>query len=222
MADILLQARSFSDTYSELNGTYRIPVSLRTYVRAALTIGFQSGVDARAADRSVRRYLFTSAHGLFGFLQDLKGNLSLKSAYHTIESSEKGTLTFRHAAILAKIVADRHLKIPWLANVDEMRRQGYLTTNEATKERGDYVGLDEAQNWHAIEAKGRSNGVADSLVEEAKKQASRIETVNGVAPAIHAACITGFAISRNTSLPLMAWIFELKPSVRAFVIGCWK
>jgi hypothetical protein len=75
-----------------------------------------------------------------------------------------------------------------------------LTINTATNERGDYVGLDLTHNWHAIEAKGRSDGISDSLVEEAKSQASRIETVNGVAPVIHAACIADLSACPVTVL----------------------
>jgi hypothetical protein len=128
MADILLQASDFTGPYSGLNGSHRIQVSIHAYLRAALTVGFQSGGDTRIAPRPLRKFHLASAHGLFGFFYELNGGLCLQSSYHAIESSEKGTLTFRHAAIFAKIVAERHMKIPWLANVDEMRRRGHLNT----------------------------------------------------------------------------------------------
>ena len=199
MADIVLQVRDFTGRYSGLNGTFRIPVSLRTYLRAALTIGFQNGAVARKASRPLREYRLNSARGQFGLFYDVSGGLCLHPSYHQIESSEKGALTFRHAAIVAKIVAEQHMQIPWLANVDEMRRQGRLTINETTNERGDYVGLDQAGAWHVFEAKGRSGGIDGSLLAAAKSQASRIEIVDEVAPHTRSACVTDLGANPITA-----------------------
>lgn len=190
MADILLEVRDFKESFAGLNGSYRLPVSLRTYLRAAITVGFRSGVDARKSPRLIRRLRLDHGVALFRFFFDLKGGLGVNPAYHIIESSEKAGLTFRHATIFTKIVAEKHLRIPWLANVDEMRKNGVVTINEASRERGDYVGLDVGHDWHAIEAKGRSDGVSPGLIVDAKEQAKRIEKVNGVEPVTRSACVT--------------------------------
>ena len=93
MADILLRAQEFTGPYLSWNGNHRVSVSLRDYLRAALTIGFQSGLDARMAPRTLRAYHLASARGLFGFFHELHGDLCVQSSYHAIESTEKGMLT---------------------------------------------------------------------------------------------------------------------------------
>ena len=43
--------------------------------------------------------------------------------------------------------------------------------------------------WHVVEAKGRSNPYSQDLIDDAKRQASRIVSVSGQTPVTHSACV---------------------------------
>ncbi|MCB9895684.1 MAG: hypothetical protein H6839_14660 [Planctomycetes bacterium] len=90
----------------------------------------------------------------------------------------------------AKVAASRVLSIRWLAQVDKMKAQGALTTTAGSNQRGDLVGHDDASKWHVIEAKGRSDPYAISVVAHAKTQASKVTSVEGQVPETTSACIT--------------------------------
>lgn len=182
MADIIVEARNFSGPFSKLNGSFRIPVSLRTYVRASITVGFQNEAQFRSAPKRLRIDRFLNGHRAHNMLIRRADDLCLAPEFEHLDMSEKVGLSFWHGTILAKLVAEQHLGIPWLANVDELRRQGRLTISAITNERGDFVGRDQDLVWHAIEAKARSSTIDATLIEEAKKQASRITTIEGQPP----------------------------------------
>jgi hypothetical protein len=83
----------------------------------------------------------------------------------------------------------RELGIPWLAHVDKLFKSGVLKLTSGTIERGDLVGTDLVGNWHVFESKGRSSPPGRALITKAKRQASRVISVNGSTPATKSACI---------------------------------
>ena len=71
-----------------------------------------------------------------------------------------------------------------------MRQQGRVTISATTKERGDFVGLDQHLDWHVVEAKGRSHKVSQATIDGAKAQAARIQSIDNHPPKTCVACVT--------------------------------
>jgi hypothetical protein len=123
------------------------------------------------------------------FLEQRGNDLCLSRDYIDLDMSEKGAATYWYGMALAKLVAESELSIPWLAHVDRMRASGVLTTSSGSNERGDLVGRGPNNDWHVLEAKGRSHQYSKSLVTSAKGQAGRITAIGGQPPATTSACI---------------------------------
>lgn len=134
---------------------------------------------------------FGIALSAFSFLEGGKQGLYVSPDYQNLDMSEKGATTYWYGMAFAKLIAQSELGIIWLAHVDGLRAIGALTTTSSSKRRGDLVGRGLNNDWHVIEAKGRSNSYDPSLlVPAAKKQAASVTSIKGSAPATTAACIT--------------------------------
>jgi len=198
MPDIAIEASRFPVQFGHFNATTRLSITYRDYLRASLTVGFQSGRDARAGNRRVRKGRLLSGLQILNYLVDSPQGLCLAPEFDQLDMSEKNPLTYWHGTILAKIVADRYLGIPWLANVDAMREQDRVTTSATTKERGDFVGLDRQLAWHALEAKGRTHRVFQNTIDRAKLQASRIISIDDHRPQTCVACVSDLSTAPIT------------------------
>jgi len=198
MPDILVQARNFPIPYDHINGAHRLSVSHREYLRASLTVGFQSGRDARTGNRRIRADRFLNGIRIYNMLVERPEGLCLAPEFAELDASEKAPHSYWHGTILAKIVADRLMRIPWLANVDALCQQGRVKTTASGKERGDFVGRDQNLAWHALEAKGRSSTVDAETLDSAKYQASRIISVENQRPQTCTGCVSDFSAAPIT------------------------
>ena len=189
MANIEITCRNFAGAHAGLNGTHNRDVSRRAIFRAVITVGFQRYKDLFRPGWRNFFHRFGIGLSAFSLLEQRSKNLCLSPAYSKLDMSEKGTSSYWFGMAFAKLVAEIELSVPWIVHVDQLRASGVLTTISETKERGDLVGIDDKNNWHVVEAKGRSNPYPQSLVSKAKRQASRVAIINGQTPATTSACI---------------------------------
>jgi hypothetical protein len=190
MPNVVATVKRFNGDYASINGEHRLKVSRRAILGAALTLGFQDFGDLRSASaREWSRRLADGVKALSSLAWSVDG-VTTEPGYEDLDMSEMGAQTYSLGMIFAKIAADRLLKVPWLAHVDEMREKGLLVTDPKSKERGDMVGLCREMRWHVVEAKGRSSPYTDKLVQKAKDQSARVTEVGGVSPSTTSACIT--------------------------------
>jgi hypothetical protein len=189
MANIDVICQDFTAAYASTNGQRRRDVSRRAVLRAVITVGAQRFQDVLSLGLRGLLHRFAMGLSAFSFLDQSPAGLCLSDDYRSLDMSEKGAATYWYGMAFAKIVADSELGIAWLAHVDEMRENGALVTSSGSNERGDLVGRG-MNDWHVVEAKGRSNPYPSTLVTKAKGQSARIVSVNGQPPATTSACIT--------------------------------
>ncbi|MEJ5344446.1 MAG: hypothetical protein WHS83_06010 [Chloroflexus sp.] len=199
MACVEVTCSNFSNKYARINGKKRRKVSRFMVLRSVVTVGFQRFTDIflpwwptlqDSWKWSSLLHRFGMGLSAFSFLRQSSADLCLDHSFQALDSSEKAVVSYWCGMALAKIVADTELEVPWLMHVDVLHKKGALILQGSTNERGDLVGLGKRDDWHVVEAKGRSNKYHRSLVEKARKQAERIVRINDKKPATNSACIT--------------------------------
>jgi len=190
MSAIVVNATNFRGAYARLNGHHRIKVTYRSFLRAALTVGFQSWSHLFESGWPV--WLVQLCFGLSGrgTLKSECGDLKLRSLNNLLDPSDRSQLTYKQGMVFTKLVAEELLDVPWLANVDELKRQRVVQTKNGTDERGDLVGRGNNGSWHVLEAKGRTSRFDANLIQKAKRQAANITHVQGRPPDTTSACIS--------------------------------
>lgn len=189
MANIRIECRQYGGRYARLNGERTCNVSKYAFLRAILTVGAQRLPDVFSGGLRHIMNRIGIWLSIASFLEWRASGVCLSARYGDLDMSEKGYISYWYGMALAKLVAESELSIPWLGNVDKMKASGALITSSTSNERADLVGRGLHNDWHVIEAKGRSNEYSRSLVVEAKNQAASVISVNGQSPATTSACI---------------------------------
>jgi len=189
MADVNIECKNFTGTYQKVNGVYIRNFRRRAIFRATMTVGFQrfSGFLNFGVRGLVHR--FGIALSAFSFLERQQSGLCISNEYHKLDRSEKGAASYWYGMALAKLVAESELGIPWLAHADPLIKSGAIIRDPKEKRRPDLVGRGPNDDWHVIEAKGRTNKPFPSVISKAKAQAGVAKSINGVPPATTSACI---------------------------------
>lgn len=188
MAIVKMNARGFKQNYTHFNGTTYENISKVGVCRAAITLGASDRLDFIHGWRSLPWRVLEGVLGI-RLLSSNRGNLEISDVFKDMDQTEKATATHWLGMAFTKLAAERRLGIPWLNRVDSLIKKGVLTLAAGTNERGDLVGKDHNQDWHVLEAKGRSYNVSSTLIEQAKRQAARIKYINGRQPCSASACI---------------------------------
>ena len=98
------------------------------------------------------------------------------NSYARLDPSEKGAVSFFLGQAQAKLFAHDFFRVSKLVHYDY-----YLECNgkRRTRTRPDFLGYHGKRAAIAVEAKGRSLGWDDALIENAKKQAQSIPHIDG-------------------------------------------
>lgn len=153
MANVTVTCRNFTGVCAATNGVRLRNVSRRAVLRAVITVGAQRFLDIFSLGWRGLLHRFGMGLSAFSFLEQSPAGLCLSDRFSSLDSSEKGVMSYWYGMALAKIIADIELGVPWLAHVDQMRKSGALTTLPGSNERGDLVGRGANADWH-----GRSQG----------------------------------------------------------------
>jgi len=189
MANVKHVASDYSGVYSILNGSRLVKITPLDFIRSIITVGAQDFGDLyKHGVRSMGHHIASAINALV-LIENKSGDLAVSSLYRGMDSTEIGVASYRFGMALTKFAAERELKVPWLAHVDKLYKSGVLKLTAGTVERGDLAGMDASGNWHVFESKGRSSPPGNAVITKAKRQASRIASINGSAPATRSACI---------------------------------
>lgn len=195
MAYINVECKNFTGIYASINGIYKRDISKLAVVRAIVTIGAQGYGDVLGFGWRGLLHRLGMGIAVISFLEQKGDFLCLSNAFRTLDMSEKGVVSYWYGMAFAKLVTEIELRIPWLVHVDSMIASGAITLAKGSAIRGDLVGRGINDDWHVLEAKGRSNGFGAPLVQQAKNQASRISSINGQPPVTTSASITNLNVS---------------------------
>lgn len=189
MANIEIKASRFTGGFTALNGSAVFPISSLALLRSMVTVGYKNEADSLGYGwRSIGWHISTCFLTV-ATTAVRNGNLVVSKLFHSLDPSEKNTVSYRLGMGLTKFVAETKLKIPRLVHLDKLFNAGALTRQMGTLERGDLAGQDTSGTWHVLESKGRSSPPSSMLLTKAKNQVSRIQAINGQPPATRSASI---------------------------------
>ena len=194
MMNVKLAGRGFGPGRHHMNSDRDIATTWNELLHAAITVGRRSWNDVLAHGRySVFEICYRAAM-LLANLRQSQGQLRKSDAYRYLDPSEKAAASCFIGLTLASLMARKRLGIHWLMHLDVFHAS--LQPSLLPSGRPDLVGLDARDEWHVIEAKGRSNGLDAKVVPKAKEQTRKVLTVGGRAPILRVASVAHF--SRGT------------------------
>ena len=192
--NIKLAGRGFGPGRHYMNGDSDIATTWYELLHAAITVGRRSWDDVLTHGRySVFEICYRAAM-LLANLRQSQGQLRKSDAYRYLDPSEKAAASYFIGLTLASLMARKRLGIHWLMHLDVYHDS--LQPGLSASGRPDLVGLDAQDEWHVIEAKGRSHGLDPKVVPKAKEQTRKLLTVGGRAPILRVASVAHF--SRGT------------------------
>jgi hypothetical protein len=127
------------------------------------------------------------------------GQLAKSDAFHNLDPSEKGSVSFFIGNTIAKLVTERLFDVSWLLHFDVYKNQ--LNPDLRLKGKPDFVGLDSSLSWIIMEAKGRTNSATSKLMDDSKYQTRCLRKINDDLPSLRTAVASYF-----TSNCLRVWL----------------
>lgn len=115
------------------------------------------------------------------------GNLLLKDEYHSLDQSEKVCISYQIGQGLTKAIAERYLKVPWVAHVKTMKNMRYhfehggvikkiINDNEQSGTEPDLIGFDLKCRAHLFESKGSFlESMSSKIIQKAINQVSNYD-----------------------------------------------
>ena len=193
MPVINYQATNFPAAYHPLlTGRQSLAVTWAELVWAAISVGRRELLHLfRYGPFSTFEIVYRAAVLYANLCETLANTLTRSSAYDGLDPSEKSAISYFMGMTLAKLFADKLLDVPWLMHLDVYRDelQPILT---AGRSRPDLVGQNSAQQWIAIESKGRTNEFDANPLERAKEQVENLASVQGTAITLNVAFLAYF------------------------------
>jgi hypothetical protein len=194
--DIRYTSEDFPAAYGVVSGT--LSLNWSDLLWAALTIGrpnvayvFQHG-DASIHEALFRVFMIKTALGQV----ETSRRFHRTEAFKALDPTEKGAISYFLGMAVCKLFASRVLDTPWLLHLDVFGNQ-LSAAAKSGRSRPDLIGQNTSGAWHVFESKGRSGSPSAQDKSNAKTQAQRLVTVNGVACALH---IGSFAFFRKDAL----------------------
>jgi hypothetical protein len=163
-----------------LNGTTTlIDYTVADLVRGAVTI--RRDVPAQLRVRSLLDHASAALQILSvmrggGPLGLFPGPLHTSEMHAALDSTEKGSASYRVGMAVAHLLGQDLLDLREVRHVDPLFAAGDLTLL-AGRRRPDLIGLDANDDWSVIEAKGRSDGPDDAVLDNAKEQSENVDLV---------------------------------------------
>jgi hypothetical protein len=124
--------------------------------------------------------------------------MHLHPIFNTYVTDQKRNVSYNLGMAVAKIYAEKLLKIPNLIHVESLKKVNAITfiDQRSRPKEPDLVGKTENGEWHIFEAKGISKIYLDRAISDAKEQAQQVQTIHGNIPVTLTACATSFQSNR--------------------------
>lgn len=106
-------------------------------------------------------------------------------AFDALDATEKGWINYLLGMLFTKLAAAKMLDMPWLLHFKWFQAL-YPTTSLPGGSTPDFVGFNPlTQQFNVLEAKGRSSGYSNTVIDAAKAQAAQAVTLNGQPAHMH-------------------------------------
>lgn len=174
---------------SGLNRSDDLEVVWADLLWATMTVGKTRRDVLRHGRYSLADFLHRIAC-IYAYYDIKDGHVVRSPAFSTLDPSEKAIASFYLGMAMAKLYAEKVLKIPWLMHISRYEASWSLKYG-ASRKRPDLFGCNAAGDWAVVEAKGRDR-VTGALVTKMQGQKSSVATINGAAPAHRIGAATRF------------------------------
>ena len=173
MPSFLYHASDFPAHYPHLVGTHELAISWAELNWAAQTVGKAEEDVGLHGIYSLFEAAYRTTIVWANLMESGTGRLVKTPSYNALDPSEKGAVSYYLGLTFAELFAYRRLHVPWLLHFDIYgdEHDAYLE-GEA---KPDLIGLSEAGDWIVYEAKGRTGGLLNSIMDDAKEQAGKIQ-----------------------------------------------
>lgn len=195
---VRLRTLNFPAGFGVVNGTTDIHLTWAELVWAAISVGKGSLAHLAQHGRySMFEITYRAAMIYANLLESPGSYFGRSSAYHGLDPSEKGAISYFLGLALTKAFTAKQLGIPWLMHVDVYRQQ-FDVQLVPIGGRPDLFGLDAVGRWIVAESKGRTNGHDAAALVKAKAQASQVTHISGLVPSLSIGLVASFADGRLT------------------------
>lgn len=188
--DLLIRSSGFKSPY-RLPARKIIKLTKANLAWAALTVGRPDKDAVMAHGQWSRNEALFRWHMVLANIDFSSGSRSLNysPAFNALDSSEKRGINFFIGMMMAKLVAQKQLQIPWLHHVENFDDGKTIKFGQG-KSRPDFLGKRPTDaSWHVVEAKARLKNGFESALEAAKRQASNVSSIHGAPPATRIATL---------------------------------
>lgn len=187
MPEIIYSAERFHGSWGHLNTDRAgLRVSWQEIIWASISVGKLGITDLFGHGRFSASEMLFKTHLLFANLRQTRwGAISRTSLYDSLDSTEKGAVSYFVGMAMAKLIAWRFLGVVWLVHLEKMRRHRVVRLMGSS--RPDLIGAMWNGNWVVVEAKGRTNGYSLDAIAKAKNQTRQVKEISGTPPALKVA-----------------------------------
>ncbi|GGB20057.1 hypothetical protein GCM10011511_49720 [Puia dinghuensis] len=121
-----------------------------------------------------------------------KNKLIKSAAFHHLDPSEKGAISYFIGLTVSKVFAEKLLDVPWLLHFDVYRNQLGTTSASGVRQKPDLLGRSKFGDWIILESKGRANTLPRNLLDKGKAQTRTIQAIGGRTPHLRISAVTHF------------------------------
>jgi hypothetical protein len=217
-------ASGFSASFSGLNGAHSIPVSKRRCMKFAQTIGLPL---FRAASPTSRLAIALATYKMMAIkcaIDFTSSSLNLPLDYKKMDPTEQANISYWTGMTFSAIIADEILNVTHLIHATAFGHMGLAKINPKSRRLADLVGQDTLGAWHVLEAKARQDKPLTKKLNDWKKQAKTISTIQGVSPATNSyslACVESTYLAKLVDPPQEeeSWPITIKFEQNAIIKG---
>lgn len=186
MPTISYIASNFGRRYgSTLQGYNTLTISWSDIIWASISVGKLDLADVFGhhifsfREHQMKYYLVYA-----NLMQNSKA-ICRTTLYDSLDSTEKGSISYFVGMMCAKLVGTFLLGTPWLVHLEKLKK--YYNIGVLGRHRPDLVGQDKQGNWVVVEAKGRTNAFSQNALNKAKQQTRSLRNISGQVPSLRVA-----------------------------------
>ena len=194
MARFHLTVKDFQPPLPKLEYRPNEAIYVSDFLRCVFELGVRGPGSLRHRpeeyNRSVRHDAYSCKERL---VWPRNGDLAYFDYWMSMDGSVKNVSAYWIGMAFTKLVAERILKVPWLAYVDPLIPKVITVKPKNTKLRPDLVGHTRNGEWHAMESKaitvppGKQRAFSYT---KAERQLDAVHKINGKRPTTLSTCLT--------------------------------
>ncbi|MDK2825162.1 MAG: hypothetical protein PWQ44_338 [Methanolobus sp.] len=191
MTVVEIETNEFVGAFSIINGHGTLNVSKLHFLKYGMTAGIPLFGGTRVPPAQALTLAIYKAIGISCALDFSGPFLKRSHSYKNLDPTEQANISTWVGMAGAAFMADVNLGISQLIHAGALKQNGTLRTLDyRSRKLADFIGQDQNNNWHVLEAKARQNNPSNTDRAKWKNQAQTIATINGIKPITRSYCYT--------------------------------